>query len=160
MSGLSGVPMTVTNRARTERRVDEVCDLFSSLRREDLGRLIDLYAAGAHFVDPFNDVRGVASIQAIFAHMFDTLDQPRFDICRRIVADRQAALYWRFTFRRGGRWQIDGSSLLVFNDALEIVEHLDYWDSGTQLLMRLPLVGALVRTLYGRLRAPLPPHGG
>ena len=58
------------------------------------------YSADARFKDPFNEVRGIAAISAVFRHMFDTLEQPRFvieDDHRR--SGDQCFLSWDFRFR-------------------------------------------------------------
>ena len=52
---------------------------FEHLTPQSLDRLMNLYAPQARFVDPFNDVIGPAAIRQVFAHMFATLQAPRFD---------------------------------------------------------------------------------
>ena len=59
-------------------RVQRVRQFYEGLRESDLPQLDALYASDARFKDPFNDVRGVDAIRAIFAHMFRTLREPRF----------------------------------------------------------------------------------
>ena len=62
----------------TEDAVTRFIAFFENLSPADLGGLGQVYAPEARFKDPFNEVRGVPAIQAIFAHMFGALDQPRF----------------------------------------------------------------------------------
>jgi steroid delta-isomerase len=72
--------------------------------------LPEFYSADAYFKDPFNEVRGVAAIQRIFAHMFEQVAEPRFVVSEKVVDDRGAVLIWTFTFRAarwgGGRTQL------------------------------------------------------
>jgi ketosteroid isomerase-like protein len=124
---------------------------FEQLRREDLPRLGRFYAADTRFKDPFNEVVGVEAVAAIFRHMFDTLDEPRFVVRDLIVQGDQAFLAWDFLFRmrgfdRGGQC-IRGASHLRFGADGRITEHRDYWDAAEELYEKLPLVGGLMRWL-------------
>lgn len=70
--------------------VARLVQLYEQLTPQHLDSLHLCYAAQAHFKDPFNDVRGVASIRQVFAHMFDTLDAPRFAVTEQLVQGQQA----------------------------------------------------------------------
>ena len=48
----------------------------------DLGRV---YGLDARFIDPFKDVQGLAQIQQVFRHMFETLEQPHFVVTGKVV---------------------------------------------------------------------------
>ncbi|PVX36754.1 nuclear transport factor 2 family protein [Janthinobacterium sp. 78] len=101
---------------------------YATLTPDTVGRAGQFYAADAQFRDPFNEVDGVAAIEAILRHMFVHTEQPRFIIGERV------------------RFNADG---LVFL-------HRDYWDAAEELLQNLPLIGAPIRWLRGRFRVPLP----
>ena len=124
------------------------------LFRSDLPRLAALYASGARFKDPFNDVRGVPEVQRIFVHMFDALDEPRFKVRDVIRQGDQCFLTWefRFRFKRGSRatQTISGGSHLVFDAQGLIALHRDYWDAAEELYEKLPVLGALMRWLKRR----------
>ena len=55
---------------------------FEQLTAESLNEIESLYASRARFVDPFNDLQGVALVRQVFEHMFKTLEQPRFVVTR------------------------------------------------------------------------------
>lgn len=130
---------------------------YATLTPETVARAGEFYAADAQFRDPFNDVRGVAAIEAIFRHMFEHTEQPRFLIDERIAQGSQVFVTWQFVFRlRGVPYQIDGGSHLRFNADGLVVMHRDYWDAAEELLQKLPLVGAPIRWLRGRFRVPVP----
>lgn len=134
--------------------VDRIVARFESLSLQDLPRLAEIYTPDAHFKDPFNEVQGVAAIQAIFAHMFESLDGPRFVIRERIVQGGQCFLSWDFVFRMK-RFSTDeqvirgGSHLMLAADG-RIAVHRDYWDAAEELYEKLPVLGALMRWLKRR----------
>lgn len=135
--------------------ITRVVAFFETLTPASLATLPSLYAADARFKDPFNDVRGVPAISGIFAHMFETLESPRFVVRERIVQGKQCFLTWefRFYFRRfkqGEEQVILGGSHLVFDDTGLVTLHRDYWDAAEELYEKLPVVGAVMRWLKNR----------
>ena len=70
-------------------RAARVISLFETLAPGDVARLGQFYTPDATFKDPFNEVRGSAEIQLIFAHMFVAVDAPRFVIHDVIVQGEQ-----------------------------------------------------------------------
>ena len=127
---------------------------FENLSVQDLPLLAEIYTPDARFKDPFNEVQGVAAIQRIFAHMFESLDGPRFVIRERIVQGEQCFLSWDFIFRMK-RFSTEeqvirgGSHLRLAADG-RIAVHRDYWDAAEELYEKLPLLGALMRWLKRR----------
>jgi len=138
-------------------RVRRVVEFFESLRVEDLAQLGKLYASDAFFKDPFNEVRGLAPIEAIFVHMFRSLDAPRFIVHDAVVQGDQCFLTWDFVFqlRRSGSdaLTVRGASHLRFGGDGRILMHRDYWDAAEELYEKLPLLGALMRWLKRRVNA-------
>lgn len=138
-----------------ERAVEGVVQYFETLTPEATAKIGSLYDAKARFVDPFNDVVGLAAIQHIFEHMFVALDAPRFVITERIVQGQQCFLTWDFkfrfkNFRRDQEQTIRGGSHLVFSSTGLVTLHRDYWDAAAELYEKLPFVGALMRWLKRR----------
>ena len=141
-------PPTVDHTAAIERMVQ----FFEAVTPHNLDRLSEFYEPQARFKDPFNDVRGVPAIAQIFAHMFATLDQPRFAVTQHIVQGDQAFLGWEFRFRMR-RWRpqveqcIHGATLVRFDAQGRVALHRDYWDAAQELYEKLPVLGGLMRWL-------------
>ncbi|NCN71594.1 MAG: nuclear transport factor 2 family protein [Rhodoferax sp.] len=137
--------------------IAQLVEVFETLSPATLGQLEAMYAPDARFKDPFNEVRGVPAIRAIFAHMFEALEQPRFVVTHRVVQGAQCFLTWEFhfcfkRFKPGQQQCILGGSHLVLDDAGRITLHRDYWDAAEELYEKLPLVGALMRWLKRRAK--------
>ncbi len=134
--------------------VQRAVALFEGLTRERVADLGAIYTADVRFKDPFNEVQGVAAVQAIFTHMFDNLDGPRFVVRDVIVQGEQAFLAWDFLFRmrrfdRAEQCIRGGSHLRLAADG-RIREHRDYWDAAEELYEKLPVLGGLMRWLKRR----------
>lgn len=143
------------------RLMAELAAYYEQLSPASLEHLGRLYDEQARFKDPFNDVVGVAAIQSIFRHMFDTVQQPRFVVHDTIVQGDKGFLVWSFHFySAGGRsaraWEIKGGSHVQWGRNGHIVLHRDYWDAAEELYAKLPVLGGLMRYLKRKLAAPVP----
>ena len=145
--------MTLTPKA--QKLVTDYADRFTNLTPDTLDHLMELVAPEVRFSDPFHKVRGKAAFQTIFTHMFETTSDPKFiisDIAYSTTNDTEVAyLRWRMTAHTKGWPSIalvfEGmSEVHIGNNAL-ITAHIDHWDSASQLLSGLPLIGALIRPI-------------
>ncbi len=114
------------------------------------GGLVQIYAADASFKDPFNDVRGLAAIHAIFTHMFVTVPGARFRVLSSAAQAEQAFLIWEFDLVLRGRPAcICGATHILFDTQGLVESHRDYWDAAEELYEKLPLIGPVLRWLKG-----------
>lgn len=138
-------------------RTARLVQAYEALSPTTLPALMQLYGEAASFKDPFNEVRGRAAIQRIFAHMFEVLVAPRFTVLHTVTEADMAFLSWDFEFRReadGKTWHIHGASCIRYGAQGQVLEHRDYWDAAEELYEKLPLIGRLMRWLRGRLATP------
>ncbi len=75
-----------------------LAQLYEQLAPARLAQLDDCSRPEARFKDPFNDVQGVPAIRAIFAHMFESLEQPRFVVTQHVGAGAAGLCSGSFTF--------------------------------------------------------------
>ncbi len=151
------------NSDNHSKALQQVIRFYESLTQDSLADVRQRYDERAHFVDPFNDVRGVDAVTAIFAEMFENLESPRFEVLTafdaRAMPDstepNQAFLTWNFHFKRAGRTGkpmcIHGSTHLVFGADLRIVSHRDYWDAAGELYEQIPILGAVLRMVRHKI---------
>jgi steroid delta-isomerase len=133
---------------------DRLVAYFESLTPERLAEIGEYYAADAYFKDPFNEVRRLEEIRAIFARMFEQLEAPRFQVMGRIFEGDQGFLIWNMEFRLRGRQQllrIHGVSHIRFDASGKVAYHRDYWDTAEELYERLPVLGVFMRWLKRRV---------
>mgnify|MGYP000943610196 FL=1 len=139
--------------------VDALVAFFEGLCLDTVVRFPEYYADDAYFKDPFNEVRCVAPIQRIFTHMFGQVDEPRFVVLERVVADNGALLVWELHYRLKGSRKtaapqvIRGASHLRFDSIGKVSWHRDYWDAAEELYARLPGIGCLMRLRKRKLAA-------
>ncbi|PTU71100.1 MULTISPECIES: nuclear transport factor 2 family protein [Chromobacterium] len=140
-------------RIPTQADWQALLDWYQTLTPQTLPDIARFYTENARFKDPFNDVRGVAKIQAVFHHMFKTLEQPRFTVIHALRDGDQAFITWDFDFAYAGRKvSIHGGSHFQFDADGKIMLHRDYWDAAEELFEKIPLLGLPVAWLRKKLK--------
>ena len=133
--------------------IERYVTAFATLTPETMDDLLATVSPQVRFTDPFNDVTGHEAFRAIFTHMFETCDAPRFhvlDVAHSTQADsHRAYLRWRMSGRLRS-WphtslDLEGMSEVHVGDDGLIAAHIDHWDSAGQLLARLPVIGTMLR---------------
>jgi steroid delta-isomerase len=134
-----------------------IAAFYETLSPQSLAQLDAFYTPNAWFKDPFNEVRGLEELRAIFTHMYDSLEQPRFVVTGNLVDGDQCFLTWNFEFRFKGfdketLQTVRGGSHLKFTAGGLVDYHRDYWDAAEELYEKLPWVGGLMRWLKKRAK--------
>ena len=148
--------MSGGRRTRVLEATRAWADAFAGLAAPaDIDALLALAAPDIRFTDPFNDARGAEALRAVLIDMFETCVEPRFEILDVAASDAAGYVRWRFRFRpkaigKGACWTASGMSEIHVDEAGRVVAHHDHWDSASQILVRLPVVGRLVRVLIRR----------
>lgn len=127
-------------------------DFWQTLTPDSLEQVNTLCDPKVRFVDPFNDLTGVAPLRHLLVHMFETLDAPKFHV-RDIAAGTKAGyLRWDFSARLRQRpITLSGMSEVHFSDTGQVVLHHDHWDASTQVYTHVPVLGSLIRLVRRRL---------
>lgn len=137
--------------------LERVVRFYETLTPASIAQVREVYAAGASFKDPFNEVQGHDAIVRIFEHMFVQVAEPRFVVRERMRQGAHAFLTWEFRFRMRhlgrGDVLVRGASHLVFDAGGQVALHRDYWDAAEELYEKLPLLGGLMRLLKRASRA-------
>lgn len=138
-----------------DTRFTEIAQWFQTLSPVSLEHVEAIYASDAIFIDPFNHLKGLASVRAVYQHMFDTLEHPRFVVTTTVSNGHQAFMTWDFLFKcRGQAQQISGCTQFELNAQGLIVLHRDYWDAAQQVYEKIPLLGSVTRMIRRKLSLP------
>ncbi len=132
--------------------IQPLIDWYNTLSPSTISQVDQLYHEQASFRDPFNDVKGQEAIAAIFQHMFETTEQPRFRVLDVQQEGSIAWVSWLFLFGfRGKAVTIEGTTRLDFATDGRVLKHRDYWDA-TDLYIQLPLLGGILTFIQRRMR--------
>jgi hypothetical protein len=115
----------------------------------------DLYAVDAYLADPFRTVEGIDDLEAYFLSSTETFNECSFVI--EDVAGHKGEYYFRWTMhlvlKRSPEEKIEaiGMSHIRFNREGKVVFHQDYWDAGSTVYERIPVLGGLIRKVKSRI---------
>lgn len=135
---------------------------FSTLNKDNLQRLGELYSVDIHFTDPLHDVHGLPDLERYFAQLYANVEQLKFEFHGYDTVtqseDGQAGegyLRWVMTYRhprlhKGEPISVQGCSHLQWR-ADRVHRHHDYFDAGALLYEHLPLMGSAVTWLKRRM---------
>ena len=125
--------------------------LFSQLTADNLADLSKMVTDDIEFTDPFNITYGKTKFIAIFSHMFEVMVEQKFEILDLGVSQKASYIKWRLTGKvkrfRFIRINIVGISEVKANAQGKITTHHDHWDSASQLLTLMPVLGFPTRVL-------------
>ena len=128
---------------------------FEQLNVDSLSQLASVMTEDVHFVDPFNDVHGIESVEKIFQHMFSSLQNAKFKVTHAALtggSQPRGLIRWELSsFLKGKPYNIIGMSELSFAADGRVNSHIDYWDAAQQFYERLPIIGWLLKTIRARL---------
>ena len=126
--------------------INNYLNLFSNLNKENIKKFDDLVVKDIIFIDPFNNIKGLDNFKNIFYHMFDTVEEPKFDIIDYAQNKDHIFLKWKMTFYAFKASQtIEGMSDITLNKEGKVISHLDYWDSLNGIFIKLPFLGFLYK---------------
>ena len=131
---------------------------IGDLTPDNLGELESLITDNVHFRDPFNDLRGRKAYMHIMRHMFQILEGLRFDIHDQAGNGSRHFLYWTFYAKHKiiGEFKVEGMTRLELDESGKIAAHIDYWDSDTAFMARIPIAGSLVKALRKQMAIRVP----
>ena len=129
---------------------------FEKLSSQTVKDLSEIMTEDIHFVDPFNDAKGIDTIKNIFDEMFESLDDARFTVTHAGLDMQDSStglLGWRLNANyRNKPYTVVGMSEIKFASDGRVSQHIDYWDAGQQFYEHLPMLGWLLRGIRQRLK--------
>jgi steroid delta-isomerase len=129
---------------------------FTALTPDNVEKLYDLVADDVFFTDPFNVIHGKDGFRRIFDHMFETCADPSFTVSDVAHSATASYLRWQMTGKLKS-WPytnllFDGISEVHVDQQGKISQHIDHWDSASQLIRHLPVIGAIIRPILKLFR--------
>lgn len=118
--------------------------------------LADVYAEDIEFNDPAHQVKGLSALSNYFSKLYENTNSCKFILHNSFGDQQQYALQWTMhlshkNLKKGASVQVNGASILQFNDAQKISFHQDYFDLGEMLYENIPVVSKVVRFIKGKL---------
>jgi len=131
---------------------------FATLTPKTLDQLCALVSDNVYFSDPFNKISGKAGFRAVFDHMYAVCSDPAFDITDIAHSKDASYLRWEMTGKLKS-WpythlNFEGMTEVRCDQEGLITHHIDHWDSASQLLQNLPVIGRLIGAIRRLFKLP------
>ena len=144
--------------SKSAHPADTYAQAFATLTPDSVDQLCNLVSEQIYFSDPFNQITGKAGFRMVFDHMYTTCKDPAFDITDIAHSQHASYLRWRMTgkLKSWPHTDLDFTGMTevrVASDGL-ITHHIDHWDSASQLLQKLPIIGIVARAILRLFRLP------
>jgi hypothetical protein len=115
-----------------------------------------VYAPTLYFNDTLKTIRDVDALEKYFLSSDDAMTAYGLKVEQTISTPEGVFVRWRMdvTFRRFQKGKVQSSIGIThvrFNKDGLAVYHQDYWDSGTNLYEKVPVLGGMIRWIKGRL---------
>jgi hypothetical protein len=140
-----------------ERAITDFVDFYKTFDAATVrAKVREVYADDAYFRDPFHEVDGIDAIEKYFVASTESIEECTFDM--QDVARHDRNYYFRWTMhlktKRDPEHPIEsiGITHVRFDDKGKVVFHQDYWDAGSVVYERIPVLGSMVRFVKNRIR--------
>lgn len=139
---------------KLQKPLEEYIRYFETLTPRSV-RLIEKIADPTmRFIDPFNDVHGIDAVEAVLEKKCRGVINPKYRITDYAWGRDGHTVYlrWSFSFEEQGALRlITGMSEVSFSPLGKVACHVDYWDTGSQLMAYRPFAGWVWRNIRRRL---------
>ena len=145
--------MSDDNALKFQRSMRNYIEYFEKLTPRSIRLIEKIASPNIYFKDPFNEVRNIEAMEAIFEHMFQTMENPKFRVIDYGFGQEGAGyIRWHFSFTSNGKSDgFDGMSEIAFNEQGQVISHVDYWDSSENLYEKIPVLGGIIRFVKSKL---------
>ncbi|USH05613.1 nuclear transport factor 2 family protein [Grimontia kaedaensis] len=135
--------------------LDRFITVYTSLRKDNLNTLDDIYSQDVVFEDPAHRIEGYDNLSRYFEAMYTNVTDCRFNIHEHAVNGDVAFISWTMNLSHpkldgGAERAVKGCTRLVLKEG-RVVLHRDYFDLGEMLYEALPVLGSAVRMIKKRL---------
>jgi hypothetical protein len=146
----------MTAHLTLQRPLEDYVVFFENLTHRSLPLLGKYVAPDVRFIDPFNTLTGADRMAAVFEKMFEDTERAKFRVIDTAWGRSGHVAYLRWTMHavpkgRKNEIVIEGMSEITFSPDGKVTSHIDHWDSGSQILARVPLLQWVWVLVRGRL---------
>jgi hypothetical protein len=135
-----------------QKAIEEYIQYWETLTPRSIRLIEKISVMHFRFRDPFHDLQGHDAFEKMLAQSFERSEKISFKTTDVAWGrDAQTAyLRWIVTITTKKKHQtitLEGMSEVSFDENGMAVNHIDHWDSTSQLFAKLPLIGGLFRWL-------------
>lgn len=146
-------PGSPEEKAAVDRFTAFLSDLSTGTIKADLRKV---YAPNLYFNDTLKTIRDADTLEKYFLSSDDAMASYGLKVEQVVSTPEGVFVRWKMSvvfrrFRKGERNDSIGITHVRFDKDGRVVYHQDYWDSGSNLYEKIPVLGSLIRAVKRRL---------
>ena len=128
--------------------IAKVTSFLATLDSNSTTRLAEFYCDKIDFIDPINEGRDLADLQAIFEDLFEKLDNISVEALESHGDEQTGFLKWVMRYKfRGKHRERAGVSYFIFSNDGKVAVQRDYWDAAAGVFSEFPGLGLAIRKI-------------
>ena len=136
--------------------VFKLYDVFNQLNHRNTDLLKQVYSDDLTFRDPFHSMESLSEMQNYCSNLYKKVDHCHFQFKHGCITQDTAYTTWVMTLahpklNRGKRYEVEGTSYLKYHE--KIYFHQDFFDGGSLLYERIPVVSTFIRLIKSKTKA-------
>jgi limonene-1,2-epoxide hydrolase len=137
--------------------IDEFKSLYNNLNIDNISDIRKVYAQDIIFVDPFHKIEGIESLESYFRGMYQNAKDIHFDFIETVKQDDSYVIFWNMRLahkkiNQGHTYTVPGSSHIKVNQNNQVIYHRDYFDAGSMLYEKLPVLRSIISWIKKRMQ--------
>jgi limonene-1,2-epoxide hydrolase len=138
-----------------QKRSDLIRWAFNELDVDSMDVVDKFYGPDVRFIDPVVDVTGLTDLRAHYEHQYKFAKEIGFTFSGEHISGDTHTVEWNMTLRtkrlnKGKAFTVPGVSVITFKNE-KAVYHRDYFDLGSMVYERLPVVRRITKKIKKRL---------
>lgn len=141
---------------QTLNNVDKLKYLFEKLDKNSLNLVTEFYHPDVDFIDPVGKIKGAQAIKNYYEGMYKNVKSIKFDFTQVYESGNTVIGVWTMTLEtdklNGGEpYSVDGNSVVTFDQNGKAIYHRDYFDMGSFVYERVPVIGYVIKKLKANM---------
>lgn len=134
----------------------EFIHTYTSLNRDNLAQLENIYSKEIHFIDPVHQITGLENLRQYFSALFQNIHTCSFNITHALQSENEGNIQWDMSFshpkiKHGKEITLSGMSHIKFDEHGLVFYHRDYFDMGAMIYEHLPIFSVFIKMIKRRL---------
>ena len=143
--------------AGVNTETQKIISFFQNLDKNHMNLVEQFYDREVEFQDPVHTLHGSKATREYYAKLYDKVESIRFEFSREISQEHQHVVVWKMfliapSLNGGREFFVEGNSVILFGGSEgKVIYHRDYFDMGSFIYERIPLLKTIILMLKSKL---------
>jgi limonene-1,2-epoxide hydrolase len=155
---ISTLLFLITFSAFAQTNQDKVKIFFDTLSKDNMKPIDVFYHPQVEFIDPVGEIKGSEKIKIYYENMYKNVKELKFEFMNFVESENQVVAIWKMhlttdKLNGGEPYTVEGNSVIRFDESGKAIYHRDYFDMGSFVYEKIPVVGFVIKKIKARFQA-------